>query len=131
ASQTTCKPSSSFFFSSRRRHTRFSRDWSSDVCSSDLELGVRPADLPISVTVTAYARDPERVRLETAAYRARTGGPVGVALRPMTPDCHSAENLAQKLRAAAADRVDFYHYGLSPLPALDLIRRARAIADRK
>src|SRR5690606_40952745 len=26
-----------FFFSSRRRHTRFSRDWSSDVCSSDLK----------------------------------------------------------------------------------------------
>src|SRR5690606_40831237 len=25
-----------FFFSSRRRHTSFSRDWSSDVCSSDL-----------------------------------------------------------------------------------------------
>src|SRR5690606_39357721 len=25
-----------FFFASRRRHTRFSRDWSSDVCSSDL-----------------------------------------------------------------------------------------------
>src|SRR5690606_40016815 len=25
-----------FYFSSRRRHTRFSRDWSSDVCSSDL-----------------------------------------------------------------------------------------------
>src|SRR5690606_40656983 len=38
-----------FFFSSRRRHTRFSRDWSSDVCSSDLDkdkayfnLGVNP-----------------------------------------------------------------------------------------
>src|SRR5690606_40178671 len=27
-----------FFFSSRRRHTRFSRDWSSDVCSSDLHF---------------------------------------------------------------------------------------------
>src|SRR2546429_5610970 len=26
-----------FFFSSRRRHTRCSRDWSSDVCSSDLK----------------------------------------------------------------------------------------------
>src|SRR3712207_8198471 len=25
-----------FFFSSRRRHTRYWRDWSSDVCSSDL-----------------------------------------------------------------------------------------------
>src|SRR6266496_6808658 len=28
-----------FFFSSRRRHTRSLRDWSSDVCSSDLGLG--------------------------------------------------------------------------------------------
>src|SRR2546429_4725786 len=27
-----------FFFSSRRRHTRCSRDWSSDVCSSDLVI---------------------------------------------------------------------------------------------
>src|SRR5690606_39563855 len=32
-----CLFGSFFFFSSRRRHTRFSRDWSSDVCSSDLE----------------------------------------------------------------------------------------------
>src|SRR2546430_4050803 len=29
-----------FFFSSRRRHTRFDCDWSSDVCSSDLHLDV-------------------------------------------------------------------------------------------
>src|SRR6266699_3717560 len=28
-----------FFFSSRRRHTRCGRDWSSDVCSSDLRFG--------------------------------------------------------------------------------------------
>src|SRR5699024_7187479 len=38
----------SFFFSSRRRHTRSKRDWSSDVCSSDLDLIVavdgRPVD---------------------------------------------------------------------------------------
>src|SRR5690606_40907158 len=32
----------SFFFSSRRRHTRFSRDWSSDVCSSDLGTATVP-----------------------------------------------------------------------------------------
>src|SRR2546427_509995 len=31
-----------FFFSSRRRHTIFDCDWSSDVCSSDLSAGVRP-----------------------------------------------------------------------------------------
>src|SRR5690606_40016512 len=37
-----------FFFSSRRRHTRFSRDWSSDVCSSDLArqpTGVRSLNI--------------------------------------------------------------------------------------
>src|SRR5690606_3278205 len=34
-----------FFFSSRRRHTRFSRDWSSDVCSSDLHALRQPVDL--------------------------------------------------------------------------------------
>src|SRR5690625_5936069 len=34
-----------FFFSSRRRHTRWPRDWSSDVCSSDLAAGVAWSDL--------------------------------------------------------------------------------------
>src|SRR6266850_7950046 len=34
-----------FFFSSRRRHTRLQGDWSSDVCSSDLE-GLSPIDNP-------------------------------------------------------------------------------------
>src|SRR5215203_6652666 len=31
-----------FFFSSRRRHTRYWRDWSSDVCSSDLGMSRLP-----------------------------------------------------------------------------------------
>src|SRR5581483_9521972 len=31
-----------FFFSSRRRHTRYWRDWSLDVCSSDLNASQRP-----------------------------------------------------------------------------------------
>src|SRR5256884_5082396 len=34
-----------FFFSSRRRHTRCSRDWSSDVCSSDLKRSVPDENL--------------------------------------------------------------------------------------
>src|SRR2546430_7753572 len=33
-----------FFFSSRRRHTRFDCDWSSDVCSSDLPVPFTPMD---------------------------------------------------------------------------------------
>src|SRR5690606_39621466 len=37
-----------FFFSSRRRHTRFSRDWSSDVCSSDVSgAGPDAAEAPL------------------------------------------------------------------------------------
>src|SRR5207249_6769131 len=32
-----------FFFSSRRRHTRSKRDWSSDVCSSDLAVALEIA----------------------------------------------------------------------------------------
>src|SRR5439155_7026691 len=35
----------SFFFSSRRRHTRWPRDWSSDVCSSDLPQPAGGAEL--------------------------------------------------------------------------------------
>src|SRR6266550_5585253 len=43
---TTCNIFSFFFFSSRRRHTRCSRDWSSDVCSSDLvTLALRTGDI--------------------------------------------------------------------------------------
>src|SRR5205807_7568397 len=36
-----------FFFSSRRRHTRLQGDWSSDVCSSDLELLHKDSDFII------------------------------------------------------------------------------------
>src|SRR2546430_11438751 len=38
-----------FFFSSRRRHTRFDCDWSSDVCSSDLDAAERELQLSLSV----------------------------------------------------------------------------------
>src|SRR6266513_2992970 len=39
-----------FFFSSRRRHTRSKRDWSSDVCSSDLSPGTGVPDAADSET---------------------------------------------------------------------------------
>src|SRR5689334_24570542 len=39
-----------FFFSSRRRHTRWNCDWSSDVCSSDLELAPAGGTLPYGAT---------------------------------------------------------------------------------
>src|SRR5688572_6307456 len=37
-----------FFFSSRRRHTRFDCDWSSDVCSSDLTVGLASPRLNVA-----------------------------------------------------------------------------------
>src|SRR5829696_6163523 len=40
-----------FFFSSRRRHTRLVSDWSSDVCSSDLQSNVQQGDVRCFVTV--------------------------------------------------------------------------------
>src|SRR5690606_40352595 len=56
-----------FFFSSRRRHTSFSRDWSSDVCSSDLEQRVvaeavlTPGGVQDTALPGAFADDRYRV----------------------------------------------------------------------
>src|SRR5256884_7259870 len=46
-----------FFFSSRRRHTRCSRDWSSDVCSSDLK-----SEIPLERAVRDLADEIVLVR---------------------------------------------------------------------
>src|SRR5882762_5775346 len=52
-----------FFFSSRRRHTRFKCDWSSDVCSSDLagqvSLGVEEVALVRSLEIGGIDRSGE------------------------------------------------------------------------
>src|SRR5215813_5441557 len=60
-------PLSMFFFSSKRRHTSCGRDWSSDVCSSDLADGVGGADLVVDVRVVVRDRaqvDPLAARSE-------------------------------------------------------------------
>src|SRR3712207_9406346 len=43
----------SWFFSSRRRHTRYWRDWSSDVCSSDLMLATGGTCVSFGITAGA------------------------------------------------------------------------------
>src|SRR2546428_12883912 len=67
-----------FFFSSRRRHTRSDRDWSSDVCSSDLE---RLVGLDEHVRVGAAAGrdrgvvvDRERAEVRVGRHVDRRGG---------------------------------------------------------
>src|SRR3712207_8198373 len=56
-----------FFFSSRRRHTRYWRDWSSDVCSSDLYVIKGPGVATNSVRAAGWARwQNERVSMTVA-----------------------------------------------------------------
>src|SRR5439155_9114739 len=63
-----CNPRSvCLFFSSRRRHTRWPRDWSSDVCSSDLRALTWP-----SKADEVSNKDKRRVALE-GRVRAREG----------------------------------------------------------
>src|SRR2546430_423292 len=42
------------FFSSRRRHTRFDCDWSSDVCSSDLSVTISASNLKTQLSAGTY-----------------------------------------------------------------------------
>ena len=96
------------------------------------QLGVdleRTAAATNGLEAVAYAADPDRVSLDLEAYAALLpeGGTLSAAMRPMLPDCDSAENLRAKLDVASSvgvDRIDFYHYGLAPLTALDRIREA-------
>src|SRR5690625_7504415 len=58
-----------FFFSSRRRHTRWPRDWSSDVCSSDLRAGLlRTREF---VMKDAYSFDIDDAGLDASYERQR------------------------------------------------------------
>src|SRR5690625_7671730 len=69
-----------FFFASRRRHTRWPRDWSSDVCSSDL-VQHRTPDLYRSVVA--------HVGVETSLTRGCAGRP-GSVRGARTPLVHKS-----------------------------------------
>src|SRR5699024_11774827 len=76
-----------FFFSSRRRHTRSKRDWSSDVCSSDLVA--RAADV-----------DPAPSRVFVASAGGVLADPTGPLHWPVTVVL--AEDASEEERARAA-----------------------------
>src|SRR5215213_4121740 len=65
-----------FFFSSRRRHTRLVSDWSSDVCSSDLDT--RPAPVSQSHPRWSAWSDPQvTTRLSKPCRALATHAPEG------------------------------------------------------
>src|SRR3712207_6891474 len=76
-----------FFFSSRRRHTRYWRDWSSDVCSSDLRREsadrlVVASVLPgSSAASSGLCAGDEVVAVDGRPTRSRTVADVATALR--------------------------------------------------
>jgi len=79
------------------------------------------------IEAIGYAADPERIRGDLDAYG---DAAVSVIFRPSTPDADSAEDVRAKVELARARdlrRVDFYHYGLMRLDALDWIGSALAV----
>src|SRR3712207_8588899 len=76
----TYKDTRIFFFSSRRRHTRYWRDWSSDVCSSDLSRRTGPVSSSSVAPPLVGRRDLRAVVL----HRHATQGVV-LALREALP----------------------------------------------
>src|SRR6266446_7238856 len=78
-----------FFFSSRRRHTRLQGDWSSDVCSSDLEQPVLRKRLRRQQVVAFFAKLPPTVigmeACGAAHYWARELRKLGHEVKLMAP----------------------------------------------
>src|SRR2546430_9591996 len=86
-----------FFFSSRRRHTRFDCDWSSDVCSSDLP-GRHPG--------RAKPRDPSGdLKSEKAGKKPDDNAGNGAGAREI-PDGSDDDVVARRLRQAAQQETD-------------------------
>src|SRR5690606_39278637 len=63
-----------FFFASRRRHTRFSRDWSSDVCSSDLAPAVMRATCACKIVFASS----ELAHGDAAGQNLECGSPLSI-----------------------------------------------------
>src|SRR5699024_12180795 len=74
----------SFFFSSRRRHTRSKRDWSSDMCSSDLLIFALPVTIIAYLVMASFSKV---LRMERAEREGRIRKrPTAAALGGRAPE---------------------------------------------
>ena len=107
-----------------------------EVTESSRKLGIDVAAVAAvcdEVSVLGYVETPQRLRslLDSYTRVLGEGAACSVMLRPLVPDCSSAQNLRDKLAAVAsspAASVGFYHYAMMPLDRLDWIRDAVAQA---
>src|SRR2546430_9910075 len=102
------------FFSSRRRHTRFDWDWSSDVCSSDLIVTqqLQYAAGAVHPLETSIAADPQGARLvlqhprdAAAAQGAQMKEPVVLGLPAIEPRFGADPQDPRAVEAQGADAV--------------------------
>lgn len=97
-------------------------------------LGVHVREMATAaggLALMAYATDPERIRFDLTAYRETAGPAVELiaAMRPVPPDCFTADDIKTKVRllkALGVARVDFYHYSFLRLKVLDTLSEALA-----
>ena len=87
------------------------------------------AEVCDTIAATGYAADPDRLTFDLEAYcrLLADASQLGLVLRPMPPDCRSADNLTAKValaRERGLKHIDFYHYGFCRLRSLDWIRRS-------
>src|SRR6266581_8311702 len=80
-----------FFFSSRRRHTRWTGDWSSDVCSSDLS----PAGRLSSGRISGLSQRAHAVASESAPGARSEERRVGKECRSRWSPYHSIKKLSE------------------------------------
>src|SRR5690349_25045885 len=102
--------SMSFFFSSRRRHTRSLRDWSSDVCSSDLE----PRELALGRLEGLLG---QLRRLDLLAQFVR----FGLLLVPLPQLLRSEERRVGKSRDFGWRRLIQKNLSWSVIPLIDMV----------
>src|SRR6266478_6822478 len=128
----SCQTLFVFFFSSRRRHTRFDCDWSSDVCSSDLRKHLAPelmaaagfTRVPRAPYVWRYDAGGRTVDLEIAGVASSTEpeGPFSVAFH------HADTRVVEGIEVTMPRIEDFVILKLLAAAA-DRRRRARDLAD--
>src|SRR5713101_5646945 len=102
-----------FFFSSRRRHTRLTCDWSSDVCSSDLRGEEQLAHVLLGRLAPARVVEPEG-KLTTQRVGDReisTEESLGLGAAPHRDEI---EDLDEEPRPAPAPLADCLDQGLQP-----------------
>src|SRR5690606_39276648 len=119
--------------SSRRRHTRFSRDWSSDVCSSDLGVSGR-REAAQAVALRLRDLEPRDELLEQLPGHLAAAGqrlqPL-VGIRDAVTAHHGLERLGEHLVAVREVGLDALAIRLELAePLLTGVEREQAVAER-